>query len=155
MKKLVGMIVLALVSVACSGGLTAPTMYGYMEGWVGDQTWDCAASDTIRGADTLTFTQLTKREFEPGYEYAIRMDVVTPAADSIQLEYLSYGTDGSTLIEQAMFDTVGASATNRTAVLPFGKTVLTNKATIRFIGWIADKTTTFNRIEVWKRKLSR
>ena len=155
MKKLVLIAILAFASCVTAAGLSAPTIYGPTY-WECDTSFNHTAADTIRGADTLTL--LTKYRFEPGYEYALRMKVTTPAADSVQFEYLSYGEGAGsgrdTLFEQAMFDTVAASATTRTAVLPIGKTVLTNVATIRAIGWTADKTRTWFRTEVWKRILN-
>jgi len=153
MKKVSAILLTLALAFACfAGGLSAPTIYGPTK-WEADTGWNSTAADTLYGADTLTI--LTKYRFDPGYEYALRMKVSTPAGDSLQFEYLSYGTDRSTLFEQAMFDTCVASQTTRTAVLPIGKTVLCNYATIRAIGWTSAKKRTFSRVELWRRSLGK
>lgn len=142
--------VMVMASVVHAASLSAPTTYGTFGAWEFYDSIAVDAADTVSGEDTLNL--IVKKSFDPQYEWALVFDLATAAADSLQFEYLAYDTRGDSLIAQAITDTVGASATGFQYVLPFGNTLLTSVATIRAIGWIADKKASFYKIERWGRK---
>ena len=142
--------IVAAASFVAAASLAAPTTYGTFGGWMPYDVIDKGAADTVSGADTLNL--LIKYSFDPQYEWALVFDLTTPSADSLQFEYIAYDSDCDSLVSKAITDTVGASATGFTYVLPFGNTVLSRCATIRAIGWISSKKATFHRVERWARK---
>jgi hypothetical protein len=156
MKKILvvlAVVLFGLVSVQAAG-LTAPTIYG-------PSYWECvyganasASEDTLADLDTLIFAGLKKKSLDAGYEYAVSVKVTIGSADSIRYELLSYGSDGSTLMNTTGIDTVSASTTDKIFVLPIGKTVLSNVITLKAIGLIDSKYRTFYRTELWRRALA-
>jgi hypothetical protein len=156
MKKLVlvfAVVLIGLVSVQAAG-LTAPTIYG-------PSYWDCVyaatlahADDSLSDYDTIVFSGLTKKRIEPGYEYEVKAYVTTAASDSIRFDMVAYGADGSTAFSTTEVDTMSASTTNKSFVLPLGKTVISNCVTVKAVGLVDSKVRIFSRLELWRRCLA-
>jgi len=146
--------VLAVAMSISAATISAPTSYGQLGPWVIDTAWNADAADTVSGADTTVLSNLTKRRFEPGYEYAMMTSFSIESADTIRFEALSYGCCGDTLFDVTSFDTLMSGQTDRISLMPIGRTSLGYKYTIRAIGWIESLLTTIERIEIWKRELN-
>ena len=138
MKKLIGLMVLAMFAVVMAAGgspVTAPTSIGgfYTDAPTGYFGYPAKNSkDTMIAVDT---TVLCTKQAIP--KNAARMVLAISdslgAADSIKIEYIVYDKSNTHILEQKNLDTIVASTSYKTFLLPFNSTVFGNFFTLRVI----------------------
>lgn len=161
------LMLLAFAFVLNAAAPTTPTIYGPMNWQIAPRTnasgtqtncvsgawvYNVAAGTSINGTASLTL--FTKMPIEPGWSYIVEMKDSIGAGDSIQIQMLRYGSDGSTLMETSYIDTLVASTTCKTFSIPLGLTKYGNCITVKAVGLTSGIYKKVYRVEVWRRSPS-
>ncbi len=162
MKKIIGLLLIAMAFFVFATAPTAPTLYGPVKwdcfiannisGTSNSQGFSTTVKDTLVGADSIYLVK--KYALESGCTYIVQIKDSCAAADTVKFMQKVYAPDGTTLMSSVSIDSL--IGTNEGGVAQFqltvGQTVFGAKLDFIAYSWISALKCLIQRFEIYKIK---